>query len=487
MSSPKDKRYKWKVLVIACIGSMMGPLDSSIIGVSLPEISRSLSMDYASVIWVPTAYLVTIASLLLSAGRLSDMRGRKWLYIVGFGTFTLGSLACSISMDGPQLIVSRVVQGVGGALMMAIAPAMITATFPNEERGKALGINALFVYLGLSFGPPLGGLLTNAFGWRSIFLVNIPIGITVMALSALVIQDDSRRIEGRFDVKGAALFSVALISFLISLTFAEDIGWTSPFILIGLSIALLAGTAYCIVEVGLGDNAMLNFALVTKNRLFAMANLSALMNYTAFFGTSFIISFYLQRVLGASLVETGAVLLSMPISMAIIAPMSGWLSDKWGSRALATGGMLLMSIGLLMLSTLNGQSDIWTVTVFLITVGIGMGMFASPNTSAIMGSVRKDQLGQASGTLSTMRTVGQSLSLVVMGAVISAFSSPDIVTSVFRGSIGSTVELEGFIEGMRAAFLVCAFIGLTGALVSSVRGGTENVGLGVDEVKGRAS
>ncbi|MCE5295500.1 MAG: MFS transporter [Euryarchaeota archaeon] len=474
MTPPKGRWYKWEVLLIACIGSMMAPLDSSIIGVSLPEISQSLGMDYASVIWVPTAYLVTIAALLLSFGRLSDMIGRKWLYIIGFGIFTAGSVACSFSSDGTQLIASRVSQGVGGAFMMSVSPALITAAFPGEDRGKALGINALFVYVGLSMGPPLGGFLTDAYGWPSIFLVNIPIGIVVVALAAIVIKDDSRRTHRDFDIKGAVLFSVALVSFLLALTFAEELGWSSIYVLGGLALAIGAGAVFAVIEKGLGENAMLNIDLITKNRLFAAANTSALLNYTAFFGVNFIISFYLQRVLSLTLVETGFILLVMPVMMAIFAPISGWLSDRYGSRILATSGMLIISFGLLLLATLNESSDPSQVMAMLLIIGFGMGVFSSPNTSAIMGCVRKDQLGQASGVLSTMRTVGQSLSLAIMGAIISIVASPGIVTAVFSGGDASLVEIGEFVDGMRVAFFVGAVISLVGAGISSVRGNSSD-------------
>jgi EmrB/QacA subfamily drug resistance transporter len=466
----KGRWYKWEVLLIACIGSLMAPLDSSIIGVSLPEISQSLGMDYASVIWVPTAYLATIAALLLSFGRLSDMKGRKWLYVLGFGIFTVGSVACSLSTDGTQLIASRVFQGIGGAFMMAVSPAMITAAFPGEDRGKALGINALFVYIGLSMGPPLGGFLTDAYGWQSIFLVNIPIGIVVIALACIVIKNDSHSTHREFDIKGAVLFSIALVSLLLALTFAEELGWTSLPVLGGLVIAIVSGYVFLVLERGLGENAMLNIDLITKNKLFAAANTSALLNYTAFFGISFIISFYLQRVLSLSLVETGFILLMMPMTMAIFAPISGWLSDRYGSRVLATSEMVILSVGLLLMATLNESSDPSQVMVALVIIGSGMGVFSSPNTSAIMGCVRKDQLGQASGVLSTMRTVGQSLSLAIMGAIISIIASPDVVTAVFSGGEASSVAISEFVDGMHVAFIVGAFIALVGAGISSVRG-----------------
>jgi len=461
-------RYKWAVLLIACIGSMMAPLDSSIVSVTLPEMASGLHMDYAEVVWVPTAYLVTIAALLLSFGRMSDLRGRKSLYLIGFAIFTVASISCSLSQTGTQLIVSRVVQGIGGAFMMSVSPAIITATFPGKDRGKALGINAMFVYIGLSLGPPLGGILTDQFGWPAIFWVNVPIGVAVIAAGALVLREEHKRIEVHFDLSGAVLFAGTLVTLLVALTFGEGWGW-GDLRIIALAIACVALFAsFLKVERDKGHMAMLDLELFTKNRLFAAGNISALLNYTAFFGTSIVISFYLQRVLGMGLTSVGFVLLVMPLTMALAAPISGWLSDTIGSRLLATGGMLMIAAALLLLSTLTVSSDVTSVILFLLLLGLGMGLFSSPNTSSVMGCVRREQLGVASGTISTMRTVGQSLSLAIMGAVMALFSSTLVIESVFGGGTAD-VAAQDFVNGMHAAFLVASAIAVLGAIASSAR------------------
>lgn len=469
----KESSYKWTVLLIACIGSMMGPLDSTIVSVSLPTISQSLGMDFALSVWIPTAYLVTLASLLLTFGRLSDVRGRKPLFIAGFGVFVLGSFLCSFARSGEELIIFRIVQGLGAAGMMSTATALVTGAFPPNERGKALGINAMSVYIGLTLGPPLGGILTQAFGWPSIFLVNVPIGLLVMALAAWKLKEPAVESSGKgFDLAGAVTFAMALVTFLVALTIGDDAGWTSSTVLSLLAVTAASLAAFILAERRKGPDAMLHLDLITRNRLFAAANISTLLNYTAYFGVSFIIAFYMERVLGLDLYTTGLVLLSMPLVMSVLSPLAGHLSDKIGSRALASGGMLIVALGLALLATLGEGSTTFEVVVYLVITGIGMGLFSSPNTSAVMGCVERSQLGVASGTLSTMRTIGQSLSLAVMGAVMASVASTEVVSALFSGAMdgGSPVIIDEFVRGMSLAFLVSAGIAVAAAITSLARG-----------------
>lgn len=467
-----DKGYKWTVLLIACMGSVMGPLDSTIVSVTLPTISHDLVMDYTTSVWVPTSYLAVTAALLLSMGRLSDMRGRKPIYVSGFAVFALGSLLCSLAQDGGQLIAFRALQGVGAAALMATSPALITDAFPPQERGKALGINAMSVYIGLSLGPPLGAFLTEELGWRAIFWVNIPIAAAVIVLAQWKIAGPSASINGaRFDLAGASSFAVALVAFLIALTFGESRGWLSVFTLGLLFVAASLLLAFVVTEKRLGRRALFQLDLVTRNRLFAAGNLSALLNYTSYFGVSFILSFYLQRVLDLDLYATGMILLSMPAVMSLLSPISGWMSDRIGSRTLASAGMFIMAAGLLLMSTLSTTSSAVEVTAYFVILGMGMGLFATPNTSAIMGCVERDRLGVASGTLSTMRTVGQSMSLAIMGALIATATSTELVSALFMGApLPSGTADADFVAGMALAFRVAAGIAVAGAVTSLARG-----------------
>ena len=464
--------YRWIVLLMTSIGAFMAPLDGSIVSVSLPSITMDLNMSYAMAIWVPTAYLAALTVLLLSIGRLSDMRGRKWFFISGFVIFTLASFLCSISSNGLQLIAFRIIQGAGAAFIGATSTAIVTDVFPNKDRGKALGINTMSVYVGLAVGPSLGGFLTSVVGWRSIFYVNVPIGLFVVALSLLKLRESSVPKQKRFDLTGAFSFSLGIVPMLLALTLGGIYGWSS-FLTVGL---LVTAGAFLILfvftERKKGDEAMLQTSLFSSNRLFSAANISALLNYTSFFGVSFFISFYLQRVLNESALQAGIILFVMPVAMAVLSPVSGWLSDKFGSRILSSFGMSLICAGLLWASTLTLTSSSTDVAIRLFIIGFGMGLFSSPNTSAVMGSVEKSRLGIASGTLSTMRFLGQSLSLAMMSAVFAAFISTSVLSALFIGINPSTLGVADvvFVEGMRNAFIISAVISAVGVATSLVRG-----------------
>jgi EmrB/QacA subfamily drug resistance transporter len=466
-----ERRYRRTVLLIACIGALMAPLDSTIVSVSIPTIATSLNMDYASIIWVPTGYLVALAVLILSMGRLSDIRGRKPIFIAGFVIFVAGSFLCSIAQNGAELIVFRIMQGVGAACFGATATAIVTDIFPRNERGKALGINAMAVYIGLSAGPPLGGILTHAFGWPSIFYINIPIGILVIVLATFKMKESMLTPKKeRFDLLGLVTFSIGLIALLVALTVGDMLGWISISVLALFLVAIVFLVAFYLIEKRLGCRAMLDITMIMKNRLFATGNISALLNYTAFFGVSFLISFYLQKVLGMSVLDAGFILLIMPVVMAVLSPFSGLLSDRIGSRALSSIGMVLVGVGLLWMSALSVSSETSYVSIGLFIIGLGMGIFASPNTSAIMGSVRKSQLGVASGTLATMRFVGQASSLAIMGAIVSTIAGTGVISSLFIGVAPTSIVSGEFVTGMSYAFIVSALIAFLGAGTSLMRG-----------------
>ena len=479
------RSYMRIILLITCLGSMMAPLDSTIVSVSLPVMTLDLHMSSESAIWIPTAYLVSLAVLLLTMGRLSDIKGRKNIFIVGFGVFVLGSLFCSLAQDGNQLIVFRVLQGVGAACISATSTAIITDTFPSQERGKALGLNAMAVYIGLSLGPALGGLLTGIAGWRSIFLINIPIGIAVILLAWRYVKDPAEiRTKEKLDIPGVVLFSVGLTSLLISLTLGEQYGWGSAGIIGLILVAVITLIAFIFVERRKGRAAMLDTSLVTGNRLFAAANFSALLNYAAYFSVSFMMSYYMQEVLGYSIIYTGLVLLTMPLTMAVLSPISGWASDRIGSRFLSSSGMAIVAIGLLFMSTLTAGSSVIYIMVGLLVLGIGMGMFSSPNTSAVMGCVERKRLGVASGTLSTMRFVGQAVSLSIMGAIMASVAGPNFIASLTLGTASSVVASDAFVRGMDSVFLAGALIAAVGTLTSMARGKPEKCEPGSEQVLG---
>jgi EmrB/QacA subfamily drug resistance transporter len=454
----------------------MAPLDGSIVSVALPVMSPDVRLTFAAAMWVQAAYLLTIAVLLIPLGRLADQHGRVRFYLLGIIVFTIGSLLAALSMNGPWLIGSRIVQGVGGALMVVTSAAIVTAVFPPQERGRALGVNVMAVYIGLSVGPPLGGLLVDALGWRWIFLINLPIGLAVFIWGAMMLPR-AERVENapRVDYAGAALLAVFLICLLVPLTFAPQWGWAEPATVGLLLLSAAALVAFVAVERRATDP-VLELDLLVHNRLFAAANLAALLNYMALYAISVLTAIHLEIVQGLSATATGLLILSQPLLMAALSPFSGRLSDRIGSRVLTTGGMVTIAAGMVLLAAMPDEAPVWQVAAYLGLVGLGMAAFSAPNASAIMGSVRRDQLSVASAMMGTMRTAGQSLSVALLGG-IAASQLGDLGSRLLftHGDAGGASALaaravEGYAQGYRYAMLAGAALAVVGAFVSLTRG-----------------
>jgi EmrB/QacA subfamily drug resistance transporter len=371
-----------------------------------------------------------------------------------------------------QLLVFRAVQGLGAAFIAANSPAIVTDTFPRYERGKALGINTMAVYTGLTVGPVLGGALVQSYGWRSIFFVNVPIGIAVIALTALKLKENKPNAAGTgFDLAGAATLSIALASTLVALTFGGMFGWSSASTVLLTALTVATFILFLQIERRLVRFPTLDLSLFTKNRLFAAANATAFLNYVAVNGVTLMMAIYLESIRGLTPQTAGFFLVAQAAPMALISPLSGWLSDRLGSRLLSTLGMGWVSVGLFMFSELNSTSSALDVILRLVVVGVGFGLFSSPNTSAVMGSVGQERLGVAAGTLGTMRFMGQSIGLALLGAVMAATLPSQALLAVFAGltSQGGLAVTE-FVEGMRNFFLIATAIAAVGTLASTTRG-----------------
>lgn len=489
---PISSRYKWIVLTMTSLGAFMGSLDGNIVSVSLPVIAANLRIGYAIVIWIPVAYLLARSIFLLSIGRLSDIRGRRKIFLYGFVVFVISSFLCSISRSGIQLMSFRFLEGVGGAFISATSTAIVTDTFPSGERGKALGINTMAVYSGVAVGPSLGGFLTYLVGWPSIFYINIPIGVFVIILGISRLKESAvfsnrlvtAREQGslvrgvlRFDIAGAAAFSVGLILLLVTLTLGGSIyPWQSVWIIMMGVLSAILLSSFILIEIHTKRSGkvqpMIDISLFTRNRLFAAANLSALVIYVSIYGVSFLISFYLQRALDLTPFQAGLVLLIMPVAMIILSPLVGSLSDRIGSRVLSTSGMATIAVGLIVLSIFLNGNSLTIVYIGLLMLGVGIGLFSAPNTSAVMGSVGSSARGVASGTIATMRVTGQSLSLAFMGAIVTLASGSNAVSSLFmNSSVMGGVEIAAYTSGMKEAFLISGLVAIVGALLSMVRGG----------------
>jgi EmrB/QacA subfamily drug resistance transporter len=470
-------RRRWQVLALASVGAFMWPLDGSIVNVALPVMSPSLNLSFTAAVWVPAAFLLTTAVLLIPAGRLADQRGRVRFYLLGIAIFTVASLLCAVSMGGTWLIVSRIIQGVGAALMGATSPAIVTSVFPPSERGRALGINVMAVYLGLTVGGPLGGILADTLGWRWIFLINLPIGIAVLVWGWFMLPRDERTATApRLDLAGSVLLGVVLVCLLVPLTFSPRWGWDSLLTLGLLGVAAVSFVAFVLVERRV-SSPILDLDLVLKNRLFAAANTAALLNYMALHGVGLLTAFFLQLVQDRSASLTGWLLLAMPLLMAVLSPASGGLSDRIGSRVLATGGMAAIAAGMALLAFVPASAPFWAVAACLGVVGVGMAAFSAPNVSAIMGSVRRDQLGQASAFLGTMRTSGQALSVALLGGIAASQLGTAggrllLTHGRSEGALGAQA-VDAFAQGYRYAMLTGACLAVVGAAVSLTRGSRE--------------
>ncbi len=469
-------RRRWQLLALTSVGAFMWPLDGSIVSVALPVMGRDLHLSFTAAVWVSAAFLLTTAVLLIPAGRIADQHGRVRYYLFGIAVFTFASALCAASMNDTWLIVSRVIQGGGAAFMGATSAAIVTAVFPPNERGRALGINVMAVYIGLTVGPPLGGFITDAVGWRWIFLINLPIGVIVLLWGWLMLPRSERVGGPRLDWLGSVLLGVFLVCLLVPLTFSVQWGWASP-ATIGLLALSAASLVAFVVHERRVESPILNLDLVLKNRLFAAANTAALLNYMALYGIGLLTAIFLELVQGRSASLTGWLLLSQPLLMAALSPFSGRLSDRVGSRVLTTGGMVTLAGGMVLLAFISATAPLWHVVGALIIVGLGMAAFSAPNTSAIMGSVRRDQLSQASAFLGTMRTSGQALSVALLGGIaasqLGAVGGRLLLTHGSGGGAVAAQAVAAYASGYQYAMLTGAALALIGAAVSLTRGSYE--------------
>jgi EmrB/QacA subfamily drug resistance transporter len=468
---------KWIVFTIVAIGVFMATLDSSIVNVSLPAIAHGFGIPLNGAIeWVVIAYLVTTAAVILTAGRLADMIGHRIIWASGLVLFTLGSVFCGAAPSVGLLIAARALQGLGGALLFAVSPAMLTRAFPASERGRALGFNALVVALGTSTGPTLGGLITESLSWRWIFYVNVPLGVIGFIATMVLLHTPVQHRGGHFDPLGALLLAIGLASLTGGLSFGQELGWTSlPIIVLGAAAVIALG-ALPFVEQRM-RYPILNFALF-RNRVFVSAQISLMISFLALFAVSFLLPFYFEQLRGFPVFKAGLLLTPLPLTIAIIAPWSGSLADRIGTRWLAAGGLALASIGLVLLSRLNAQSSILDIIWRLAVTGAGQALFQSPNNSALLGAAPREQQGVASGFLATGRVIGQSVSVAIAGAVftgLGAAAAGQVLAANAAGQGGGDLaQLQHtFMLGFRTAFLVCAGIAVLGVFTSLVRGKEE--------------
>jgi EmrB/QacA subfamily drug resistance transporter len=461
------------ILLATTIATFMVPFDGSVVNLALPAIGHSLHAQLSFLVWLPASYFLVTAVFQAPTGRLADLRGRKDVFAFGIAVFTVGSVLASLSPSILILIVNRIIQGLGGAMMSACSIAVVTDAFRND-RGKALGINTSAVYSGLSFGPVMGAVLVEFTGWRSIFYVNVPIGIIALILVLLYVPKDTEVQPKRpFDMAGSILLGLFLSAAMLLLSQAELS--LSMFETVSLGIITVTSlTGLVVMEDKFAKDPVLDLELFTRNRLFTAGNLTAIFNYTTNQGTLLVISLYLQLVHGYSPISAALFLVAQPIVQAITSVFAGVLSDRSDARLLSSIGIAARAVGLFALSFLTINSSPESVWIPMAIVGFGHGMFSPPNTNSIMSSVEKNKRGIASGIIGTVRTTSNSAGLVVMTAIIAGSMPPGsfATTTAAIGLITGSLA-QGFVIGMHYAFLFAGGFSAIGILTSLVRGKEE--------------
>jgi len=444
------------VLAVATLTAFMMPFMMSALNLALPAIQRDFALDAVVLNWVVTAYVLAAVVALVPSGKLADIFGRKKIFVLGVLLFFLAALLLAFSQASWWLILWRVVQGIGGGMVMSTGMAMITSAFPLSERGKAIGFNVAAVYTGLSVGPIAGGYLTATFGWRSIFLVTFPLGMLVFFLSKKMIREEWAEARGEsFDAAGSALLGAAFVCFMCGLslmpTWKGGIIVLSGILLLILFVRQELRTTFPVFEV----------RLFRDNRVFAFSGLAALINYGATSAVSFLLSLYLQYILGLGPQAAGLILLWQPVVMALLSPLAGRLSDRVEPRIIASFGMSLTALGLLQLAFLQQDTAKGLVILALVCLGLGFALFSSPNMNAIMSSVEKRYYGVASGAVGTMRLCGNMVSMAIALVVFALFLGPEGI---------SPRHYPALLLAIKTSFGIFAALCLGGIFFSLLRG-----------------
>jgi EmrB/QacA subfamily drug resistance transporter len=463
------EHYKWWALSCTSAGMLLATINSGTLIIALPDLERSLHTSLLSLVWVILAYMIASTVLVISAGRLSDLFGRKRAYVLGFVIFTVASLGAGFAADGTQLILWRILQGIGGAFLFANSSAIVTDAFPREQLGLAMGTNTMVAAVGLVIGPVLGGALVGI-SWHWVFWFNVPLGIVASLWAAWVLRDLGRIDQARgLDLFGTSLFVTGLTGLVLAISKGGLTGWNDPVVVVGLAAAAVLLPLFVVVE-SRGRAPMLDLSIF-ENRLFAAATGAAFINGVSRFALLFVFVFYFQGAQGDDPIVAGIKLAPMAIGMLVSSPIAGVWADRHGSRMLSALGMLVTALGLAAMTTLQPGSPYWQSALWLGLVGIGSGMFNSPNTAAMMGAVPAARRGIAAGTRVMVQNTGAVISIAFVMAVMAASIPKDVLFKIFSGITSglSQAQLEPFIHNMHTALWVLAAVSVVGALVSLMR------------------
>jgi EmrB/QacA subfamily drug resistance transporter len=461
--------YKWWALSCTSLGMLLATINSGTLIIALPDLERSLHTSLLELVWVILVYMIASTVLVLSAGRLSDQFGRKQAYIGGFIVFALASLGAGFAASGTQLILWRILQGVGGSFLFANAAAIVTDAFPREQLGLAMGTNTMVAAVGLVIGPVLGGALV-AISWPWVFWFNVPFGLAGSLWAGLVLRDLTKRDEDTaFDVLGTVTFLLGLTGLVLGISKGGISGWGSPIVIGGLIVAAIMLPAFVLVE--RHHRAPMLDLTIFSNRLFSAASAAAFINGLARFALMFVFVFYFQGVQGDSPIVAGIKLAPLALGMLVSSPLAGIWADRRGSRGLAVLGMLVGAAGLALMTTLGRDTTYVASGVYLFIVGVGSGMFNSPNTAAMMGTVAARRRGIAAGARVLVQNTGAVISIAFVLAVVTSSVPKTVLFKVFSGLAKhiSNAQLTPFLGNMHTALWCLSAVSVVGAFVAAAR------------------
>ena len=486
---PELSSKRWWVLMVASIGVFLAALDATILAVALPAISEDLVLTYSEALWVQAAYLLVVTVLLIPIGRWSEKRGPYFFYWLGTLLFGVFSVMVALSPNGVFMIVGRVFQGVGGAMILTTSAAIVAAVFPPRERGRALALNMLGSTVGQTFGPPLGGLIVTHMGWPWVFLIKVPVvAITLIAgwsllgaerrdrgaagsMDAARSADAARKTaaaRGGVDLPGAALLGMLLSALFVPLIFSPLWGWDNWAVIGPLASVVVLAAVFIYIE-NRTREPILDLGLFKRSRVLTTMTAASILYMSAAYGVPILTAVFLVVVQGRSAQTAGFILLIHPALLTILTPIAGYLSDRFGSRGLTALGMLVTAAGMVQLGVFTPATPTWQILTAMTTLGLGIALFSTPNFSAIMGAVDRSELGVASGMFATSRFCGMGISIAVLGAIAASKLGPDGGRVILLGARAGVENAQAFAAGYREAMLVGAGFTVVGAFVSLVR------------------